>query len=195
MPLGYRARMKARSNTVSFGLFAAVSLLIAVVVFLMAGGFFSRWDGVVTNVASPIDGSRTSVWVYEEGDMRKLTLPTSAVRGHGFTLNARGYPPAPLPDDLPVTRKSRFSLNFIMTDPERSAQIYPTTSSSALAIAVIAFFLLLFGRNMVVSGSPFNIEPRKLELPKQQTPMGQVAPQKKARSKKGPPPPNKRRRR
>jgi hypothetical protein len=48
---------------------------------------------------------------------------------------------------------------------------------------------------MVVSGSPFNIEPRKLELPKQQTPMGQVAPQKKSRSKKGPPPPRNRRRR
>jgi hypothetical protein len=188
--------MKARSNTVSFGMFAAVALLIAVVVFLMAGGFFSRWDGVVTNVASPIDGSRTSVWVYEEGDMRQLTFPTSAVRGHGFRLDQRGIAPAPLPDDLPVTRKSRFTLNFIMTDPDRAAQIYATTSSSALAIAVLAFFLLLFGRNMVVSGSPFNIEPRPLELPKQQTPMGQVAQQKKkARSKKGPPPPNKRRRR
>ena len=187
--------MKARSNTVNFGLFAAVALLIAVVVFLMASGFFSRWDGLVTNVASPIDGSRTSVWVYEDGDMRKLTFPTAAVRGHGFRLDQRGIAPAPLPDDLAVTRKSRFSLNFIMTDPERSAQIYPTTSSSALGIAVLAFFLLLFGRNMVVSGSPFNVEPRKLELPKQQTPMGQVAPQKKARSKKGPPPPNKRRRR
>ena len=187
--------MKERSNTASFGLFAAIALVIAAIIFLLAGGFFSRWDGVVTNVGSPIDGSRTSVWVYEDGDMRKLTFPTAAVRGHGFTMNTRGYPPAPLPDDLPVTRKSRFSLNFIMTDPEQSAQIYPTTSSSALGLAVLAFFLLLCGRNMVVSGSPFNIERRKLELPKQQTPMGQVAPRRKQRSKKGPPPPNKRRRR
>lgn len=187
--------MKERSNTASFGMFAAVALLIAVLIFLLAGGFFSRWDGVVTNVASPIEGSRTSVWVYEEGDMRNLTFPTVAVRGHGFTMNTRGYPPAPLPDDLPITRKSRFSLNFIMTDPDQAAQIYPTTSSSALAVAVLSFFLLLFGRNMVVSGSPFNIEPRKLELPKQQPPVGQVAPRRKQRSKKGPPPPNKRRRR
>jgi hypothetical protein len=48
--------MKARYTTTSFGIFAAVSMLIATMVFLMAGGFFSRWDGVVTNVAAPIDG-------------------------------------------------------------------------------------------------------------------------------------------
>ena len=181
---------------VSFAAFGVVATALGVLVFLIACGFFSRWDGVVTAAADRIDGSRTPVWVYQEGgDMTRLVWPTSAVRGHDLRLDQRGVRPVPMPDDLPVTRKSRFALHFIMESPEGGAESYPTTSTSSLTLGVLAFFLALFGRNMVVGGSPFRIEARPTQLPKPQTPAGQVAPRKRARPKKGPPPPRKRSRR
>ena len=187
--------MSARSPIVSFGLFGFVAAAVAAVVFLVACGFFSRWEGVVTGAAANLDSARTPVWIYHEGDMTRVVWPTDAVRGHNLRLDPAGRVPVPLPDDLPVTRKSRFSLHFIMQGPDGLSQAYPTTSTSALTLAVLAFFLTLFGRNMIVAGSPFRIEPRPTTLPSPQTPAGQLAPPRRPRPKKGPPPPRKRSRR
>lgn len=188
--------MSKRSPAASFGLFALFAAGVSVVLFLAVAGLFSSWNGVVTATAAPIDGARTPVWVYlGEGDLKKMNWPSEAVSNLGLRVDPNGMVPAPLPDDLPSTSKSRFSLSFIVTDAERRAQIYPTLSVQALSAAALCFIVLLLGRNMVVAGSPARITPRPLELPKAQPPAGQVAPQRKTRPKKGPPPPRRRSRR
>ena len=188
--------MSKRSPAVSFGLFALLAAGLSVLLFLTVSGLFSSWNGVVTATAAPIDGTRTPVWVYlGEGELKQLNWPSEAVSGLGLRVDPAGSVPAPLPDDLPSTSKSRFSLSFIVTDAERQAQIYPTLSVQALSVGVLAFFVLILGRNMVVAGSPARITPRPLQLPKAQTPAGQVAPRRGPRPKKGPPPQRRRRRR
>src|SRR5690606_26102117 len=125
----------------------------------------------------------------------KMNFPSEAVVDLGLRVDPNGFVPAPLPDDLPSTSKTRFSLSFIITDAERRAQIHPTLSVQALGAAVLCFFVLVFGRNLVVSGSPARLTPRPVSLPAPLPPAGQVAPQRAPRPKKGPPPPRKRSRR
>lgn len=189
--------MAKRSTVISFSLSIVFALAAAVLVFLTVCGFFSSWSGVVVATAVPIDGPRTAVWMMDDGakDMVQRTLPTPALADRPLRVDPRGIPPVPMPPGLPSANKSRFTLHFIMTDVESKAQVHPTTSPTGLSLAVLVFFVILFVRNMFVAGSPFRIEARATQLPKPQTPAGQLAPTQRPRPKKGPPPPNKRRRR
>ena len=85
--------------------------------------------------------------------------------------------------------KSRYSLHFLVEKAESGHAIVPTTSPSALALALLLWLMGLLLRNMIVSGSPFSFESRPTRLPEQLPTPGQVKQNKAARSKYGPPPP------
>lgn len=173
--------------------FSAVAAVVGVLAFLLASGFLATWHGQVASVRSLPDGATTDVLIVgEEGRTWVQSWPTAAIEGRSLRVDPRSIPPAPLPEDLPTTHKSRFRLYFFVEQADGSNARFPTTSLRTVSVGALVTVLLVVLRNMVVAGSPMRIEPRPTELPHAQTPMGQTAPLKRKPPKKGPPPPRRR---
>ena len=100
----------------------------------------------------------------------------------------RPSPPSRSPSPRPLTRKSRFSLHYLVQLPDGGFRVVPTTSPWGLAAGLLVLLLGVAVRNMVVAGSPFAVLPRPAYLPKAQAPSGQIAPGRSSRPKKGPSP-------
>lgn len=170
---------------------AAVAIL-----FLAVAGFFSSWDGTVTGVLTPRSEEPEvyqAVILDEDGSLTQRAMPRHVVLGMNLPVLASGVPPAQLDPGLPESKKSRFTLHYLVqTRPTAEAELewtsMPTTTPQALGLAVIVWLVALALRNMAYAGSPFSIERQQAFLPKAQTQAGSVA-QTSSRPRKGPPPP------
>jgi len=172
--------------------YALIGTPIAVLVFLAATQFFSAWDGYAVGML-PLRSDDNGVYrvlvVEGDGTEREFRWPKEVAEGLGIPLTTVLAPPPRIPDDSPHTRKSRFSLYYLVEQPDGGHRIIPTTTPQALALAVLVWLIGLFARNMIVSGSPLSWNPRPTTLPAPLPPAGQVAQNRAARSRKGPPPP------
>ncbi|MEN0065607.1 MAG: hypothetical protein AAGA48_25930 [Myxococcota bacterium] len=172
--------------------FIAVIVPLCVLVFLAASDFFTAWYGTAVSVfpARTEDPSSYEVLIVEpsseDGFIRRW--PANVVRKLNLPNDEFRIVPNEPDAVLPETRKERFSLSFVIEPDEGDAITLPTTSPAAFGLTVLAFVLGIFGRNMIVSGSPFSLEPRGVYLPKGQAASGQVAPSRGSRPRKGPPP-------
>ena len=183
----------------SFLLFALGWLPACVVLFLLISGFASAWHGTVVSVRSAHeDLPKLQVLVVGDGERFEAWWPREALTPYDLAIDPRALPATPLPEGLPTTHKDRFTLSFTL-DGDDVHQVLPTATPTTFGLALLAFALGLLGRNMVIAGNPFSLEPRGVELVKAQPAAGTAAPAKpKAKSKprrsgKGPPPPKKRR--
>ena len=203
------ARSKALRATALFG---ATWLVVSVGVFLFLAGFFTAWSGVAVSVrdANPDRSVYTVLIADDSGARFETTWPARAVEGLSLPIDPLALPPKPLPDDLPRTEKARWSMAFTVAAVEDgqvgAARRITTTRSQALAIALLVFVVGFGGRNMMVAGNPFSIEPRGITLPAAQAPAGQISGgsgggdggggttnRSRPRGRKGPPPTKKRR--
>lgn len=191
--------------------FLALDLLVVALVFLSASSFFTSWDGKAVSVraAKSTEPSTWQVLIAESsGAHREVTWPADAVTGLGLPIDNLGVPPLRIPAERPITRKSSFSLSFLVEQGADDEEATPTVrkistaSGTAVGIAVICGVLLLFGRNMALSGSPVDFTPREGGPlvpsegdPNQRSPSepGPNAPQKGRPSRPGPPPSPRRR--
>lgn len=163
------------------------------VVFLLASGFFSRWDGHAVGVrpdASQGEAVVAQVLILDEdGSSHERAWPVELTRALQLPVNARGIPPARPPEDAPRTIKDMFSLTFSVQLSEGEVTIVPTTSPRSLAIAVLVFLVGLAGRNMWVSGSPLGVTSRSSSRVKSLPAAGQPAHRRRTGvSGTGPPP-------
>jgi len=171
----------------------AVGLPLAVVVLLWASDLFSAWDGRVVSVRPiPPDARVATVLIVDaDGEAFERRWPAPLVRKLGLRVDELAIAPSTVPSEAPVTRKSRFSLNYIVDTPD-GFTAEPTTTPQSVALALVALILAVALRNMVVAGAPWAIEPRRAYLPVALAPSGQAAPTAQrggARPRKGPPPP------
>lgn len=171
-------------------LFLAGALLLSTLVFLTASDFFSRWDGLVAAVRPGEEDARhRRVVISTDDGAFERSWPAEVVQG------------LPLPSDSsqlvadgenrPLTKKSRYTLHALV-QKDGQWEVVPTTSPSTLGLAVLALGLLVAGRNMVVSGVPWRLQPAERYRPTRLVPSGQAAPTPKTRpasSRQGPPPP------
>jgi len=172
--------------------YAVIGTPIAVLVFLAATQFFAAWDGYAVGMlplrSEDNDAYRVLV-VEEDGTEYQFRWPKEIAEGLGIPLTTVLAPPPRIPEDSPHTRKSRFTLHYLVQAPGGGHRIVPTTSPHALALAALVWVIGLFARNMIVAGSPLAWAPQPTTLPAPLPPAGQVAQNRAARSKKGPPPP------
>lgn len=182
----------------SFALFTVFWAPACVVLFLLISGFTSAWDGKVVSVRSAHeDLPKLQVLVVTPDDNFEAWWPREALVPLDLAIDPLALPVKPLPDDLPTTHKDRFTLSFTLAD-DSTTQVLPTATPQTFGLALLAFFLGLLGRNMVVAGNPFSLEPRGVELVKAQPSPGSAAPptaptKTRNRGRKGPPPPKRRR--
>ncbi len=176
--------------------FCALMLAVSVLVFLYASDWFAAWDGHAVSIRPPEtdDASNLTVLIVEaDGSSFERTWPADWVRPLGLSVDPLAIPPDDLPDDAAATRKSAWALHLLLQDGEGEFRALPTTSPATLGLGFLVLILGIAGRNMVVAGSPFSIEPVGLSLPKGQPPSGQAAPPPRGgRAQKGPPPPRRR---
>ncbi|MEO0602959.1 MAG: hypothetical protein AAF211_16075 [Myxococcota bacterium] len=176
----------------SLVVFSVAFLPVPIFVFLLVGDFFGAWYGTAVSVkpATTENPASFEVLIVEPGDDDGFTRrwPADVVRKLALPNDEFGLVPSEIDSALPETRKDRYSLGYTI-EPEEGATIsLPTTSPTAFGLAVLAYVLGIFGRNMIVAGSPFSLEPTGVYLPKGQAPSGQVAPSRGSRPQKGPPP-------
>ncbi len=186
----------ATNPTRSFLMFCAVAAAAGVLAFVLASGLLDAWSGKAVSVSSVPTGTTAQVLIVgDNGREWVKNLPVAAIAGHDLAVNRRAVPILPLPEDAPVTSKTRFRLYFLMQNASGSSKVHYLTSVRTVSVGFLVSIVLVFGRNMVIGGSPLNIVPRKTELPKKLPTAGQVTPRKASRPKKGPPPPRRRSRR
>jgi hypothetical protein len=180
-------------------LYLLVQTLVVVGLFLAIAGFFSQWDGQMVGVLQPA-GTNPSVYevlISEGAETRIQKMPAVVMDGLGLPVLPLGILPEVLPDTAPATRKSRFTFHYLVQRPEPEGTVgvwvhYPTTTSQAVALAVVLWLIALGLRNMAFAGSPFWIERSDSFLPKGLTQAGTVA-QTTERGRKTVPPARKQR--
>ena len=179
-----------------------IGALIALLAFLVAGGFFDSYHGVAVG-HRPLQGSdgvgdevKRFVLDHPSGGWSEVVLPVEAFADHTLPLTPRGVPPVEIPDDAPTVSKELFSLAATVNGEPVS------TSGVGDAVLPMLFLLVLaLGRNVVITGSPFRMVPSPdqalpipVEPPKRE-PKEDGPRRRRSKPKKGPPPPNRRRRR
>lgn len=178
----------------SLWLFVLAMVPVAVFVFLVSSDFFAGWDGHAVSVRPPRNPDEpvtyTVLIAQADADPIERLWPAARVEGLGLPTDPLAIPPTEIPEGRPATVKHRFSLHYRIQEPGGTWEVVPTTSPSALGLGLLALLLGIALRNMVVSGSPVSIEPRRALLPRAQAAPGQVAPPPRAasRGQKGPPP-------
>ncbi len=170
---------------------------VAILTFLTLSDFFAGWDGHAVSVRAPQKPEPTSytVLIVQQGDDPiERIWSADLVEGLGLPVDPLAIPPSTIPEGRPATVKQPLTLHYRIQRPDKSWEIVPTTTPSALGLALLVLMLGIALRNMVVAGSPVGIEPRT-PLPRAQTTPGSVAPPPRggARGHKGPPPPRPRR--
>lgn len=183
----------------SFLLFATGWIPVSVGLFLLISGFFTAWEGQVVSVrnADP-ELPKLQVLVVTDETEFERHWPRWALEDLDLRIDPRALPSKPLPEGLPTTVKERFTLSFTLTS-EQGVRTLSTATPQTLGLALFAFVFGLLGRNMLVAGNPFSLEPRGVELVKAQAQAGNVAPpaggkqKAKRKGRKGPPPPKRRR--
>jgi hypothetical protein len=174
-------------------LYFLVALLpVCGIVFLVSSGFLASWHGQAVSMTptSNEEGAPYRVLIASDGDSDVRTWPASAVEGLALPRDPLLLPPVTLSPTLPVTSKERFQLHFMVETPDSGTRVVPTTHPGAVGLAVLLGGIAVFLRNMYMSGSPFQIEPRDRQLPKSLPPAGQPVPvQTGARGQKSVPPP------
>lgn len=189
--------------------FLALTAPVVLLIFLLASGFFSSWHGEVTAVIparSETTPSAYSVVIQApDGEVKRPWWPEPLVTELALPPSYTGEPPlkpavnvaeAPVPA-LATSTKSRFSFSFVVRRPGKPDHVEPTTSPTALGLALVAWILLFLFRNAWLSGSPLSATPRENTRPAALPPAGVVQPPPKAkapRSQPGPPPQKGRRR-
>lgn len=171
---------------------------IAVLVFLASSSYFTEWDGVAVSVRNSYSENPSNyevLIVNTEGTNVTKTWDAAVVAPLNLPVDATGLPPVTMPDDLPGTKKYKYSLQFLIDVPVEEGETsgfepFTTTSPFSLGLAVMTWILGILIRNMMYGGSPFMLERRGVSLMKAQ---GQTGSLQGARSRKGPPPGRKRR--
>ena len=182
-----------RSLLIFLGPFAVISFVF----FLYVAGFFASWDGATVSVRSAKEDQVIyRVLVQErDGTTQEVFMPKVAIDGADLRIDPRAVGLNTVPEDLPHTTKSPFTLSYTVTHKGKIRTL-STASPTHLGMGLLFFLVGIGIRNMVVAGSPFSIEPRGVDLPKAQVPAGQIAANrrpKKSRAQKGPPPQKRRR--
>lgn len=158
----------------------------------MASDFFVSWNGHAVSVKPPEDPDPSSYLVLvveDDGHKVQRTWPASRVEPLGLPVDPYAITPDEIPEARPRTSKSAYSLHYVLQQPNGTWETVPTTSPASLGVGFLVLLMGIAVRNMIVAGSPFSLEPRKLTLPKAQAPSGQVASRGGRRPQKGPPPP------
>lgn len=125
----------------------------------------------------------------EDGRTLERSWPADVVLPLDLPVDEMALPPATLPEAAARTTKSRFALHFLVRGSgDADWKVVPTTSPRSLGLAALAGIVLLFLRNMMVSGSPLAITPQGVWLPPALAKPGTPAAQKQRISRQGPPP-------
>jgi len=173
-------------------IYAVGFLPVPVLVFLVVSDFFTAWYGTAVSVlpATTEDPSGFEVLIVEPGDDDgfRRRWPAGVVRDLDLPKDEFGIVPTDPEEAPPETKKERFTLSYTIEPEAGEPLTLPTTSPTAFGLAILVYVLGLFGRNMIVAGSPFSLEPTGVYLPKRQAASGQVAPGRGNRPRKGPPP-------
>jgi hypothetical protein len=155
--------------------YAVLATPIAVIVALLASGWLTAWDGALVSMRPPPEDE--ALWarvlvVEDDGTNRELRWPLRAVKGLDVRLDPAAIPPVRVPPDAIRTRKALGELTFTVSPPGGATRRIATTSPQAAAVAVLAWLVGLFLRNMLVSGNPLDITPRPATLPAPLPPPG-----------------------
>ena len=177
--------------------YIGIALPLCVLLFLFLCDFFTAFDGHAVSKL-PAEGEEAQVArvliVDESSSSFQRDWPVELVNQMELPVDVEAQVPSPLPDGLPVVRKSRYTLNFRVIKSNGTTGVIPTTSPGILGVILLVAIVGLFLRNMLVAKSPLLIERRAAKPLKPLAPSGQ--PHQRRRSKKGPPPkPGKRSRR
>lgn len=222
-PTIYPVEATIRPHVQSLLLFLPVVFATGALVFLVAAGFFTAWDGKAVSVR-PSANLAPETWqvlvANTDGTHGEFVWPASAVAGLGLPFDSIGVPPTRVPDTRPDTRKSRFSLFFVVERPSEAApardegdvsadapapvvSVVQLANLRAVGAGVIVSLLVLLIRNMAYSGHPLSILPRApgrlLTTPAdEQPPSGtsddtRQGPRAGRPTRPGPPPPPRRR--
>lgn len=142
--------------------YSAIGLPLALLVFLWTSSFFVAWSGTAASWV-PLGEGEPSWYrvliVTPSGEEVRSDWPAEEVGDLALPIDRYAIAPMPIPDDLPTTRKRRFTLSFTVAPPDGAPRTVPTTSPSAAALAALAFLLGLALRNMYVSGLPWGFFP------------------------------------
>lgn len=172
-----------------FALFIVANLLLCTLVFLFVCDFFSSYSATAVSSDRYDVATAKSVPVFlatDEGTVFHRTWSLKLVQQ--ADLPVRPNPPASAaPENGYIVKKDAYALYYRVISPDSVVIIVPTTTPSALAVAVLVALILLFLRNMYVSGSPFHIQKRPKKRLKKLAPQGQVASVRRGGGK-GPPP-------
>ena len=183
----YTRRMKR--TLLSFSLFVLANLVLCTLVFLFICDFFGAYRATAVST-DPYDVNETKVvqvHLFDQEDTRferswtiklvkEAELPVNG-RPNSKSFNEKG----------PIVQKNRYALSYkVLLGPDRTV-IVPTTTPYALAVVVLLAGLLVFLRNMYISGSPFSIQKRAHKPLKKLAPAGQPARNRRG-GRKGPPP-------
>lgn len=175
------------------GLLVAVAAIVpvCVVVFLIASKFLVAWDGRVTAIAPTSTEEAVTYRVLivdDDNDGTVRVWPAEVVEPLDVPIDPILVPPASTAG-FPRTSKQRFTLHFLVEQPNGESAVHPTTTPQALAIALVVGLILVALRNAYVSGSPIDIRPRPTVLPGKLPPSGQVAATTSRKGQYQPPPP------
>jgi hypothetical protein len=152
--------------------------LLAALFFLWVSSFFTAWNGRAVSVRTPSETEPTAytvLVVQDGGGEIEVDWGAEVVEGRELPFNDRGVPPADIPETAPSTRKSAFQLVYYVENAEGRNDVLATTSPRGLGLTALVWVLLLALRNMLVSGSPFDYEPRDRLRVQQQGATGQLA--------------------
>jgi hypothetical protein len=169
-----------------------VATTLCLLLFLGLGGFFTGWDGHVVSrrpAASGVRALDTVLIVTADGKDTEVEWPADTVAALDLPIDARGTSPARLPKSAAPTHKSRFGFHFTVSTAD-GAIVAHTPVRRAAFVAVITWFALLVGANLVRSGSPLTFEPRApTSAPPDAPPDASAPPTSRAsKSRRGPPP-------
>ncbi len=160
---------------------------------LLASDGLGAWNGHVVSVrpsSEPEPATFRVLIVEDDGRALERSWPADVVLSLDLPVDEMALPPGNLPEAAARTTKSRLSLHFLVRGAgAEDWQVVPTTSPRALGLGVLAGIVLLFLRNMMVSGSPFAITPQGVWLPPALARPGTPAAQTRRTSKQGPPAP------
>lgn len=167
-----------------------VGLPLAAGVVLIASDALSAWDGrAVARRPAEADARTVTVVIARDADGATFERRWPAELTGRLSLPevAPGSVPSRIAEEAPVTRKSRFSLHYLVQVGD-GFEVVPSTTPQAVVLGVVALIVAVGLRNMAVSGAPWSIEPRAAYLPPAQAASGQPAPRPSGPPKQGPPP-------
>jgi hypothetical protein len=187
---------------------------LCVLIFLSQSAYFLSWDGHAVSVRPSRDAKPsmyTVLIVNQDGSTLERNWDADTVESLVLPVDAYAMPPRDV-SDRPKTQKEIYALSFsvqpaITIDipddgedeagdeegaedqlvPEPEWTSHPTTSPQALLLSLFAWLIGLGLRNMVVSGSPFDLSPRQRHRVEQQQNMGAPARSQRGKSTKGAP--------